>query len=162
MVPTGSRTLSREPIPKPPKIEINDEQVPLRPSPSTSSGSRLSPSPLATPISRAAPASLKHPLPAKPGYNLESRDSRHNPRGTKRAGSPVTFERPRKRTFKWPTIDHLNTAKIKGDGDLGIRTIAFNSDGSQFAVCCAWSPFSDKSPCLNYFVRLRPYDTNME
>jgi WD40 repeat protein len=130
-----SRITSREPL-KPPKLEITDDQVSLRPSPSTSSGSRLSSSPFSATAARAAPAPLKHPLPARPV--TESHNSRPAPRGTKRASSPTALERPRKRTFKWPTIDRMNTAKIKGEGDFGVRSIAFNSDGSQFAVCCAF------------------------
>lgn len=38
--------------------------------------------------------------------------------------------------FDWPTVKPSSAARILGEGNVGVRTIAFNSDGSHFAVAC--------------------------
>jgi len=49
-----------------------------------------------------------------------------------KAASPVV---PSKRTFRWPTHKPIHAVQIQGTS-TDVRSIAFNSDGSQFAVCC--------------------------
>jgi len=44
--------------------------------------------------------------------------------------------RPPKRSFLWPVVESTHRVRIKGDGDVGIKGIAFSSDGSQFVVNC--------------------------
>lgn len=81
---------------------------------------------------------LTHPLPPKPVLALGVNGSS---RGCKR-GRPISpdspVRRPR-RTFRWPTIDSNYNVGLKGEGQLGIRAISFNSDGSYFALSCEWS-----------------------
>lgn len=61
-------------------------------------------------------------------------------RGMKRASpdsQAALSPRPSKRQHKWPTLDSLHSTRLQGDAaELGVRKIAFNSDGSQFAISC--------------------------
>ncbi|KAI0792740.1 hypothetical protein C8Q75DRAFT_579545 [Abortiporus biennis] len=38
--------------------------------------------------------------------------------------------------FKWPMVESVHSIRIRGEGDVGIRTIAFSNDGNHFAVIC--------------------------
>src|SRR5882672_6707285 len=65
------------------------------------------------------------------------------PRGIKRPASTeadtsskvISPMAPSEQTFRWPISKPLHTAQIQGTG-TDVRSISFNSDGSQFAVCC--------------------------
>jgi hypothetical protein len=66
------------------------------------------------------------------------------PRGIKRERPPspdlwaTLRAQPQRRTQsrRWPTVGWTHSNALTGDGDLGIRRIAFNSDGSCFAMSC--------------------------
>ena len=83
------------------------------------------------------PAPLTHPLPPKPVAAIHAGSTY---RGTKRdhpiSPEPDRKSRRRKRTFKWPTVDSNTTISLQGEGNLGVRTIAFSADGSHFALSC--------------------------
>ncbi|KAG6907454.1 hypothetical protein DXG01_008838 [Tephrocybe rancida] len=73
---------------------------------------------------------LTHPLPPKPV--LASRSIKRE-----RPKSPEPISRKRqKRIFRWPTVDSHYSTRLLGEGQLGIRNIAFCSDGSHFALSC--------------------------
>ncbi|KAJ7184412.1 WD40-repeat-containing domain protein [Mycena filopes] len=90
---------------------------------------------------------IHHSLPSKPPPAIAL------PRGIKRERPPspdlwtapgiVRVHPPQrqhtittKRKRRWPTIAATHRDTLKGDGDLGIRRIAFSSDGSRFAISC--------------------------
>ncbi|KAJ7042129.1 hypothetical protein C8F04DRAFT_117410 [Mycena alexandri] len=75
---------------------------------------------------------MHHPLPSKPPPSIAL------PRGIKRdrPPSPAASSIARAQERRWPTIGVMHSNTLKGDGDLGIRRIAFNSDGSCFALYC--------------------------
>ncbi|KAF9466230.1 hypothetical protein BDZ94DRAFT_1251452 [Collybia nuda] len=82
--------------------------------------------------------SFTHPLPRRP----IATGGNSTPRGIKRERPPspdlsMDFLRQRKRSFRWPTVDSNYSVLLKGEGDLGIKTITFSSDGSHFALSCA-------------------------
>lgn len=83
------------------------------------------------------PAPLTHPLPPKPVAAIHAGSTY---RGTKRdrpiSPEPDRKSRRRKRTYKWPTVDSNATISLQGEGNLGVRTIAFSADGSHFALSC--------------------------
>jgi len=66
-------------------------------------------------------------------------------------GSIAISETKPRRQFDWPTVDGAHTVHVKGDNDVGIQSIVFNSEGTQFAVSCR-----DKS------VRIWNYRTRLE
>ncbi|EDR10889.1 uncharacterized protein LACBIDRAFT_293378 [Laccaria bicolor S238N-H82] len=86
-------------------------------------------------VPTAVPAPLTHPLPPKPVTAIHTGSTY---RGTKRdrpiSPEPDRKSRRRKRTFKWPTVDSNATISLQGEGNLGVRTIAFSADGSHFAL----------------------------
>ncbi|KAJ7771542.1 hypothetical protein B0H16DRAFT_187461 [Mycena metata] len=106
---------------------------------------------------------IHHSLPPKPPPPVAL------PRGTKRERPPSPDPRTassigiaRVQDRRWPTIKVMHTDTLEGDGDLGIRQIAFNSDGSCFALYCASSYPSrsrSRSPSWEYFIlfHLRSY-----
>ncbi|KAJ7221653.1 WD40-repeat-containing domain protein [Mycena pura] len=77
---------------------------------------------------------LTHPLPVKPPPSASVS------RGAKRERPPSDLwtapgiVRIRKRN--WPTAERTRSDLLKGDGDLGILSIAFNVDSSCFALIC--------------------------
>lgn len=133
----------------------NPNEIPLPPSPLrvfpnlTSIESR----PVSSPITNAPPKDpvpgsstispktpyppmtpMTHPLPPKP----IAAPTRPGPRGVKRESPDVDIHKKRRRKFRWPTVDPLRTVALKGEGDLSVKKIAFNSDGTQFAICCKY------------------------
>ncbi|KAG6845203.1 hypothetical protein H0H87_012530 [Tephrocybe sp. NHM501043] len=81
-------------------------------------------------ISKSISQILTHPLPPKPSLSVL---------GIKRerSKSPEPISRKRqKRIFRWPTVDSNFSTRLIGDGQLGVRNIAFCSDGSHFALSC--------------------------
>ncbi|KAF8061660.1 WD40-repeat-containing domain protein [Lyophyllum atratum] len=83
-------------------------------------------------------SSLTHPLPPKPVLSLASSGSRGIKRERPKSPDHVPESASRKkRKFRWPTVDSNYSAKLLGEGQLGIRCIAFNSNGSFFALSCA-------------------------
>ncbi|KAF5386987.1 hypothetical protein D9615_001964 [Tricholomella constricta] len=82
--------------------------------------------------------SLTHPLPPKPVLALAQSGSRGVKRERpKSPDHPPESARRKKRAFRWPTVDSNYSTKLLGEGQLGIRSVAFNSDGTHFALCCA-------------------------
>ncbi|KAJ7090395.1 hypothetical protein B0H15DRAFT_838468 [Mycena belliarum] len=84
-----------------------------------------------------------HPLPAKPPCS--NNDTADSLRGIKRErlASPDLWTAPgimriqhERRKHRWPTIKPSYAVLLKGDGDLGIRRIAFSSDGAYLAMYC--------------------------
>ncbi|KAJ7677277.1 hypothetical protein B0H17DRAFT_1079814 [Mycena rosella] len=89
----------------------------------------------------ALPLPIHHSLPAKPPES--NINMAKPPRGIKRErpASPDLWTAPgivriQRRKPRWPTIEWTHSALLKGDGDLGIRRIAFSADGSCFALHC--------------------------
>ncbi|EKM56030.1 uncharacterized protein PHACADRAFT_257049 [Phanerochaete carnosa HHB-10118-sp] len=127
--PRRSRARGRYPSPEP-----RDMYEPTTPVPgSPISSSNPSDSPKSTKSSQDAgflpPAAPAHntPTPAWP-----------SDRGVKRAASPTpeTPEARRAKAFQWPTSNGLHSVKLKGDDDVGVRSITYCSDGGLFAVIC--------------------------
>ncbi|KAG5723954.1 hypothetical protein E4T56_gene9735 [Termitomyces sp. T112] len=71
---------------------------------------------------------LNHPLPPKPTFVSVKRERPRSP-------EPVSRKKQR-RIFKWPTVDSNYSTRLVGDGQVGVRNIAFSSDGSHFALSC--------------------------
>lgn len=57
---------------------------------------------------------------------------------------PLMPEQKQKPVFAWATGDPIHSVKVKTDGDSGIRSITFNSDGTQFAIACEYSYLTTK------------------
>jgi hypothetical protein len=132
----GSKTIKIEPseecippeIPSQLKSEANSLPAKFTTTPTSSSVLRNLP-----------PTPTNQSSPAKPVHLADSpHESKFGPRGSKRTASPTSSEKSKQRMFTWPTMDRLNSARLAGEGELGIREIAFNSDGSQFVLCCEW------------------------
>ncbi|KAJ6606344.1 hypothetical protein DFH09DRAFT_6292 [Mycena vulgaris] len=92
---------------------------------------------------RSTQLPLHHSLPAKPP------PSNIPPRGIKRERPPSPdlwtapgIVRIQRRKHRWPTVEWTHSDLLKGDGDLGIRRIAFSADGSCFALHCAFCVFA--------------------
>lgn len=125
------------PVPLPPSKAASGPK-PGKPLPRKELGST------APPVSFSLPKTNgHHPLPVKPiplsRYSSNDSDRSSNSRGVKRGASPIldpAILRPAKRVFKWPTIESTHRIRIKGDGDVSIKGIAFSSDGSHFVVNC--------------------------
>lgn len=90
-------------------------------------------------------AAVKHPLPPKPVAPGGPAPHKYEPNrpviGVKRSASIATHEQPqshpaRRRSFKWPVLECIHSVRVKGDENVGIRGITFNSNGSHFAVNC--------------------------
>ncbi|KZT24077.1 WD40 repeat-like protein [Neolentinus lepideus HHB14362 ss-1] len=88
------------------------------------------------------PVPVKHPLPPKPMAAAGPAPHKYEPNrpviGVKRSAAMATRdpETTRRRSFKWPVLEPIHTVRVKGDDNVGIRGITFNSNGSQFAVNC--------------------------
>ncbi|KAG5652013.1 hypothetical protein H0H81_006595 [Sphagnurus paluster] len=72
---------------------------------------------------------MTHPLPPKPVLGSSRGTKRERP---KSPDLSLENARRKRRTFRWPTVDSKISAKLGGDGPLGIRNISFNSDGQGF------------------------------
>ena len=114
-----------------------------------------------TPTSATTP----HPLPPKPAAFSGQAAGSYSPRtGAKRMGSPIpTVDQKLKTGFSWNTGDPIFSVKIKGEGDTGVRTITFNSDGTQFAVACKCGSLFSGSfrlsvECVGYDKTVRIWD----
>ena len=120
-------------------VPVSAGPPPVPPSllPSTTSFSAAKPAAPSVPLPTPVTQPLTHPLPPKPVLALGANGSS---RGSKR-GRPISpdspVRRPR-RAFRWPTVDSNYSVGLKGEGQLGIRAISFNSDGSFFALSCEW------------------------
>jgi hypothetical protein len=133
--------------PKPIKIEPSEECIPPEiPSQLKSDASynslpvKLTTTPTPSGVLRNLPPTpTSQTSPPKPVHLADSlHESKFGPRGSKRTASPTSSEKSKQRMLTWPTMDRLNSARLAGEGELGIREIAFNSDGSQFVLCCEW------------------------
>ncbi|KAF9501141.1 hypothetical protein BDN71DRAFT_1439399 [Pleurotus eryngii] len=155
--PSPKPTLAHTPISLASRLTShrNPNEIPLPPSPLrafpnlTSIESRPVPSPITNgppkdPIPGSSTVSPKtpylpmtlpmtHPLPPKP----IAAPTRPGPRGVKRESPEEDIHKKRRRKFRWPTVDPLRTVALKGEGDLSVKKIAFNSDGTHFAICCS-------------------------
>ncbi|KAG6831231.1 hypothetical protein H0H92_012028 [Tricholoma furcatifolium] len=100
--------------------------------PSTTSGPKASTSKSTSPVSSRSslPTPMVHPLPMKPSTSpvTVKRERSSSP-------EPGSRKRP-KRVYKWPTIKCNYLNNLAGEGPLGIRSIAFSSDGTLFALSC--------------------------
>ena len=69
----------------------------------------------------------------------------------KRAASPTPSspDTRRMRTFNWPTSNGLYTVKLKGDDDVGVRSITHCSDGNLFAAVCECSQVLSRCGIFN-------------
>ncbi|THH31541.1 hypothetical protein EUX98_g2657 [Antrodiella citrinella] len=113
------------------------------PGPAAASTSSSSSTPAPAPAPRLTPTPTattpSHPLPPKPPAFTGTAAGSYSPRrGVKRMVSPTPLapDSKVKTDFAWATGDPVHCVRIKADGDAGIRTITFNSDGTQFAIAC--------------------------
>ncbi|TFK46371.1 hypothetical protein OE88DRAFT_1667698 [Heliocybe sulcata] len=95
-----------------------------------------------------APVTVKHPLPPKPVTTVGPSPHKYEPSrpviGVKRSAAMAARESDgtRKKSFKWSVVEPIHTTQVRPHGitgireDTGVRGIAFNSNGSQFAVNC--------------------------
>lgn len=137
---TSHRNPNEIPLPPSPlRAFSNLTSIESRPMPSlTTNGPPKDPVPGSSTVSPKTPYPLMtlpmtHPLPPKP----IAAPTRPGPRGVKRESPDVDVHKKRRRKFRWPTVDPLRTVALKGEGDLSVKKIAFNSDGTQFAICCS-------------------------
>lgn len=120
-------------------IPVSVDPPPLPPSlaPSKTSSQTVKPATPSVPLPIPVTQPLTHPLPPKPVLALGvNGSSRGNKRG--RPISPDSPVRRPRRPFRWPTVDSNHSVGLKGEGQLGIRMISLNSDGSYFALSCEW------------------------
>ncbi|TFK69660.1 hypothetical protein BDN72DRAFT_840149 [Pluteus cervinus] len=131
---------SAVPIAEPMSRQSTTTSVARPPSPKPAQAAQPAQSGVKKPGSIAAtlPQPLNHPLPPKP---IQAQGpATQVPRGTKRDRlSPDLYPEPRRRrrAIKWPTVEPNYTVGLKGEGDLSIQKITFNSSGTHLALTCA-------------------------
>lgn len=126
----GSRRLRVRARFTPPEMrDTTEPSTPVAPSPISSSNPNDSPM-----STKSAHDLFQQGDPAPSGSATPWSPSR----GVKRAASPTPEvpEARRTRSFAWPTSNALHTVKLKGDDDVGVRSITYSSDGHLFAVVC--------------------------
>ncbi|GLB35497.1 hypothetical protein LshimejAT787_0210620 [Lyophyllum shimeji] len=92
------------------------------------------PAPPATPTSSTP---MTHPLPPKPVQAAASSSRGIKRERPKSPDSTPESGKGKKRRFRWSTVDSNYSTRLHGEGQLGILSIAFSSDGTHFALSCA-------------------------
>ncbi|CAL1703375.1 unnamed protein product [Somion occarium] len=100
------------------------------------------PPPPPRPGVNSQPITPTHPLPPKPSAfpNDHSRATWSPRQGVKRMASlePISPQDNKQNSmFSWPTIEGTHTSRVKGEEEIAITSIVFNSDGTLFALTCS-------------------------
>ncbi|GJE88033.1 WD40-repeat-containing domain protein [Phanerochaete sordida] len=100
------------------------------------SGDYVASSPISSSNPGDSPTSARSPPGIFASTETPQDDVGSPGRGVKRAASPTpdTPAAMRTKTFNWPISNALHSVKLKGDDDVGVRSITYSSDGNLFAV----------------------------